>query len=243
MAPELAAQGHTAYAIDLLGYGESDRPFDADYTVPAQADAIDRALSSLRLARVSLVGIDIGATVAMLLALARPARVARLAMVNPVAPDAMPAGDVRAVQRAAARFAFRVGRGVLGAAPLLTPMLEKSVAHVQHMPPRLVARYLAPFVGSDGISHLLTLARSLREEDLEGLDVGRIQVPATIIWGEKDPWQEASTADRLQASIAGCALVRLSDAGRLVPEDASEDLARIVLEFIEQHTASPAQGL
>lgn len=179
----------------------------------------------------------------MLLALARPARVARLAMVNPVSPDAMPAGDVRAVQRAAARFAFRVGRGVLGAAPLLTPMLEKSVSDAQHMPPRLVARYLAPFVGSDGVSHLLTLARSLREEDLEGLDVGRIQVPATIVWGDEDPWQDASTADELQAMIAGCTLVRLAGAGRLVPEDAGDALARILLEFIEQHSASPAQGL
>src|SRR5688572_17326936 len=146
VAPALATDGHTAYAVDLLGYGESDRPFDADYTLGAQAECVDRALSSLRLARVSLVGIDIGAAVAMQVVESRPARVARLAMVNPVALDELPGGDVRAVQRGTAKFALRVGRGILGAAPLLAPVLEKSVADPKSMPPRLVARYLAPFV-------------------------------------------------------------------------------------------------
>jgi pimeloyl-ACP methyl ester carboxylesterase len=243
VAPALATEGHTAYAIDLLGYGESDRPFDADYTLGAQAECVDRALSSLRLSRVSLVGIDIGAAVAMQLLVSRPARVARLAMVNPVALDELPGGDVRAVQRGTAKFALRVGRGILGAAPLLAPVLEKSVADPKSMPPRLVARYLAPFVGSDGVSHLLTLARSVRREDLEGLDPGRIQVPSLIVWGEEDRWVDSGFGERLQAKIAGSTLVRLPGVGRLVPEEASDSLSRLLLEFIVQHaTPTTASG-
>ena len=243
VAPALATEGHTAYAIDLLGYGESDRPFDSDYTLGAQAECVDRALSSLRLSRVSLVGIDIGAAVAMRLLLSRPARVARLAMINPVALDEIPGGDVRAVQRGTARFALRVGRGVLGAAPLLAPVLEKSVADARSMPPRLIARYLAPFVGSDGVSHLLTLARSVRQEDLEGLDPGKIHVPTLIVWGEEDRWVDSGFGERLQATIAGSTLVRLPGVGRLVPEEASDSLSRLLLEFIVQHaspTAAPS---
>jgi pimeloyl-ACP methyl ester carboxylesterase len=238
VAPALAMEGHTAYAIDLLGYGESDRPFDADYTLGAQAECVDRALSSLRLSRVSVVGIDIGAAVAMQLVVARPARVARLAMINPVALDEMPGGDVRAVQRGTAKFALRVGRGVLGAAPLLTPVLEKSVADPRSMPARLVARYLAPFVGSEGVSHLLTLARSVRREDLEGLDPGKIHVPTLIVWGEEDHWVDSGLGERLQATISGSTLVRLPGVGRLVPEEAADSLSRLLLEFIVQH-ASP----
>lgn len=237
VAPALATDGHTAYAVDLLGYGESDRPFDADYTLGAQAECLDRALSSLRLSRVSLVGIDIGAAVAMQLLVSRPARVARLALVNPVALDELPGGDVRAIQRGTAKFALRVGRGILGAAALLTPVLESSVADRRSMPPRLVARYLAPFVGSDGVSHLLTLARSVRREDLEGLDPGKIHVPTLIVWGEEDRWVDSGLGERLQAMIAGSALVRLPGVGRLVPEEASDSLSRLLLEFIVQHAA------
>jgi len=240
VAPVLAAEGHTAYAVDLLGYGESDRPFDADYTLGAQAECVDRALSSLRLSRVSLVGIDIGAAIAMLLVLLRPARATRLAMVNPVALDELPGGDVRAVQRGTAKFALRVGRGVLGAAPLLTPVLQNSVADPRSMPDRLVARYLAPFVGSDGVSHLLTLARSVRREDLEALDPGKIHVPTLIVWGEEDRWVDSGLGERLQAKIPGSTVVRLPGVGRLVPEEASDSLARLLLEFIVQHAAPSA---
>jgi pimeloyl-ACP methyl ester carboxylesterase len=243
VGPALATEGHTAYAIDLLGYGESDRPFDVDYTLGAQAECVDRALSSLRLSRVSLVGIDIGAAVAMWLLVSRPARVSRLVMVNPVALDELPGGDVRAVQRGTAKFALRVGRGVLGAAPLLAPVLEKSVADPRSMPPRLVARYLAPFVGSEGVSHLLTLARSVRREDLEGLDPGKIHVPTLIVWGEEDRWVDSGFGERLQATIPGSRLVRLPGVGRLVPEEASDSLSRLLLEFIVQHaspTAAPS---
>jgi pimeloyl-ACP methyl ester carboxylesterase len=211
---------------------------DADYTLVAQAECVDRALSSLRLTRVSLVGIDIGAAIAMMLIIARPARVARLAMINPVALDEIPSGDVRAVQRGTAKFALRVGRGVLGVAPLLTPVLEKSVADPRSMPPRLVARYLAPFVGSDGVSHLLTLARSVRGEDLEGLELGRIHVPTLIVWGEEDRWVDSGLGERIQATIPSSMLVRLPGVGRLVPEEASDSLSRLLLEFIVQHRSA-----
>src|SRR5688500_14660852 len=82
VAPALATDGHTAYAVDMLGYGESDRPFDADYTLGAQAECLDRALSSLRLSRVSLVGIAIGTAVAKQVVLVRTDRLDRMSLVN-----------------------------------------------------------------------------------------------------------------------------------------------------------------
>ena len=47
VAPMLAVRQMTAYAVDLFGYGESDRPFDADFGVRAQADYLDRALTAV----------------------------------------------------------------------------------------------------------------------------------------------------------------------------------------------------
>ena len=37
IAPEFALANRTAFAVDLFGYGESDRPFDADFSIAAQA--------------------------------------------------------------------------------------------------------------------------------------------------------------------------------------------------------------
>src|SRR5258708_22452530 len=49
IAPDIALANRTAFAIDLFGHGESDRPFDADFGIAAQAELVDRALTALRL--------------------------------------------------------------------------------------------------------------------------------------------------------------------------------------------------
>jgi pimeloyl-ACP methyl ester carboxylesterase len=223
VAPALAASGHTAYALDLMGYGESDRPIECDYSIAAQTEYLDRALTALR--------IDVGGGVAQRLAALNPMRVTRLVLINSVGLDECPGRDVRAVQRGTARFAFAVSRGILGAAPLLRRVLEGSVADPRHMPPRLVARYLAPFVGADGVSHLLTLARALRTEDVEQLDLAAITAPTHILWGEEDRWLDSGLGERLRSAIPGSALIRLPGVARLVPEEAPETLSRILLEW------------
>ena len=232
IAPEIALANRTAFAVDLFGYGESDRPFDADFGIASQAELVDRALTALRLPKATVVGIDFGGAVAMRLASTRPERVEKLFLVNPIGLDEIPAGDITALQRNTARLAFRVSTGILGAAPVLGDVLRKSVADPQHMPDKLVARYLASYVGEEGMNHLLLLARSVDDEDMEDVDLAALAQPTQIVWGDQDPWATPKFADRLSAAIPGSRLVHLPGVGRLVPEEAPETLVNLLLEFV-----------
>ena len=238
VAPSIAAAGHTAYAVDLLGYGESDRPLEGNYSIAAQAEYLDRALAALRVPPATVVGLGVGGGIALRLAIRHPARVDSLALVNGVAFSECPGRDVRTVQLGTARFALRVAHGVLGAAPLLRRVLEESVAHAESMPARLVARYLAPFVGPEGVGHLLTVARALRADDVEELDLAAIHVPAVIVWGEAQSWLDSGLPERLQGALAGSTLVRLPDAGALVPEEAPDILVRVLLDLVERQRSA-----
>ena len=232
IAPEIALANRTAFAIDLFGYGESDRPFDADFGIAAQAELVDRALTALRLPKATVVGLDLGGAVALRLASSRPERVERLFLINPIALDEVPAGDITSLQRNTARFALRVSRGILGAAPILGDLLRKSVSDASHMPDKLVARYLAPYVGAEGLNHLLLLARSVDDEDMEDAELGSLSQPTLIVWGDQDPWVGPKFADRLADTIPGSRLVRLPGVGRLVPEEAPDAVISLLLEFI-----------
>jgi pimeloyl-ACP methyl ester carboxylesterase len=232
VGPALAASSRTAFAIDLFGYGESDRPFDAQYGIAAQSDYLDRALTALRLTKATIVGNDLGGAVAMHLAFNRPERVDRLVLVNPIAFDDVPADDIKQLQRNTARFAFRISRGVVGAAPLIRELIERSVADKANAPEPLVARYLAPYVGEDGLNHLLTLARAVDDEDMAEVELGQIDRPTLIVWGDQDPFVGPKLGESLADTIPGSRLVRLPGTGRLVPEEAPETLAGMILEFI-----------
>ena len=138
VGPTIALANLTAFAVDLFGHGESDRPFDADYGIAAQAEYLDRALTALRVSKAAVVGLDLGGAVALRFAAAHPERVDRLVLINPVALDAIPADDVKSLQKNTGKYAFRVSRGVMGAAPLMRDLLKNSVSAPHHMPERLV---------------------------------------------------------------------------------------------------------
>jgi pimeloyl-ACP methyl ester carboxylesterase len=232
IGPVLAMANRTAFAIDLFGYGESDRPFDAQYGIAAQSDYLDRALTALRLTKATIVGLDLGGAIAMHLAFNRPDRVERLMVINPIAFDDVPAEDVKQLQRNTGRFALRISHGVLGAAPLMRELLDASVADKANMPEPLVARYLAPYVGQDGLNHLLALARSVDDEDMVEVDLGQIDRPTLIIWGDQDPFVSPKVGEELADTIPGSRLVRLPGTGRLVPEEAPDTIANMILEFV-----------
>jgi pimeloyl-ACP methyl ester carboxylesterase len=232
VGPALAMANRTAFAVDLFGYGESDRPFDGQYGIAAQSDYLDHALTALRLTSATVVGVDLGAAVAMHLACNRPERVKQLILVNPIAFDDVPAEDIKSLQRNTGRFALRISRGVLGAAPLMREMLERTVADPANMPEALVARYLAPYVGEEGLAHLLALARSVDDIDMDEVDFGAINRPTLIVWGDQDAFVSPKLADRLSDAIRGSRLVRLPGTGRLVPEEAPETLANMILDFV-----------
>ena len=232
VAPILAEAGHTAYAIDLFGHGESDRTPDADFGISAQAEYLDAAMTALRLARATIVGVDLGGDVALRLAATRTDRVAKLVLINVPAYDELPARDIGVMQRSTARFALRVTRGILGATTLLQPLLEGSVAQPEHMPTRLLARYLAPFAGRDGVSHLLTLGAAIRRSDIEDLDLSDVRAPTLIIRGDHDEWLSRDIASRLAVDIPRATLNRIAGVARLIPEESPDNLAEQLLQFI-----------
>jgi len=182
-----------------------------------------------------LHGVDIGAAIALRLASLRPERVARLVLINPVGGEDIPGGDIRAMQRSTARFALRVSRGLFGASALLTPILTQSVVDPARMPPMLIGRYLAPFIGQEGVTHLLALARAVRPTDLEDLDPAQVRAHTLIVRGEKDVWVDAEVSRKLAADIADCRVVSFPESARLIPEEAPDELASLVTTFISPH--------
>jgi pimeloyl-ACP methyl ester carboxylesterase len=108
VAPRLVAAGREVITIDMLGYGASDKPVDADLGIAAQARLISRVLSQIEWQGGTVVGHDIGGGVAQLLAVDNRERVRNLIIVDSIAYDSFPEPGI-------ARLKDAAWDGILGA--------------------------------------------------------------------------------------------------------------------------------
>lgn len=219
LAPMLLAGGCQVIVPDLLGFGESDRPVGGPYTVSAQARYLDRALALLRVHSVVAVGQDLGCVVVRRLTAIRPERVSASILCSPTPNDKAGGPEIDAVRGQTGPALLEISSRPLGVVDLLGPALRAGVLDAASMPDRLVARFSAPYTGSQGARHLLDLARAVGEEEEES--VGRVSESRTLrVFGENDPMVAPATG----------AVIRLPGAMRLLAMEQPEALAALILE-------------
>lgn len=78
----IADAGHRVIVVEPLGVGSSTRPKTADYSLEAQARRVGAVLDSLRIPSALFVAHSVGSSVALRLALARPAMVKGLVSIE-----------------------------------------------------------------------------------------------------------------------------------------------------------------
>lgn len=228
VAPMLAASGRTAHALDFLGYGASDRPFDAEFGIRAQGEYVSRALVRLGISDVTLVGNDLGALIALRVAVERPELVSRLVLVSPASRTDLPGPDIRLMQQRTARYVARMVQGLFGVQPLIQILLENAVSSPSVVSPPMLGRYVAPYVGREGLNHFLALARSLQGADVEDLQLTAIRQPTLVVRGGNDRWFGDVQASQLASELPAGQPETITGVGRLVAEEASATLAACI---------------
>ena len=231
VGPMLAVAGCAVHVPDLFGYGESDRPFDADFGLGAQSAYLDSAFTALQIEKALVVGVDVGALVALRLAYDRPDRVNRLVLVGPPPLSDLAGPEIRELQRDTAKYALQLSHGLFGAAALLRPFLSGGVDDQRYMPDALLGRYLAPYLGADGANHLLALAAALTQEDFEDLDLAGVTQRTLVVRGTRDRWCTRPIAEDYADRMPHGHYQHVDEVGHLVPEEDPQSLSRLILAF------------
>lgn len=234
VAPSLESAGLEVITFDLLGYGDSDKPYDADLGVAAQARFIVDALDAIGWSHGHIVGHDIGGGVAQIVAIANPNTVAGLVLIDTIAYDSFPEPGI-------ARLKEPVWDGILGAPDFdlkkgIAKGLARGMVHTDRVTPALIDAYERPFQGVEGRKAYLRAARSLRTEELASrmAAVEALDTPTLIAWGAQDAFQPVAYGQRLAMAMPKAKLEIVTDAGHFLPEDAPERLSELIGTFVKQ---------
>ena len=236
LAPVLAA-GYRVIAIDNRGFGFSDKPAPTSrgsggekvYTNAAYARLVVALLDSLNLPSAVLVGHSMGGAIAAEVALAYPARVRGLVLID------------------AAGFGVRwpgvltVGRwpGAGGVAAALRGrwiterMLRSTYGDPSKVTAEDVDQYYAP-VAEPGYSRALRgVLREFRFDTLVGR-LGAVAAPTLVIWGAADRWIPVGDGSRLATELPRGAFIVLPRIGHAAAEEDPDDVNGLLITFLKE---------
>jgi haloalkane dehalogenase len=234
MIPVLVHAGLRAVAIDLVGFGRSDKPARReDYTYQAHVDWTWAAIDALGLTDITLVCQDWGGLIGLRLVGEHPDRFARVVAANTMLPtgDHHPGDAFLAWQRFSQESKdFPVGKIV-------------DTACVSDLPAEVIAGYDAPFPDESykaGARQFPMLVPTSPDDPAAAANrsawevLSRFDRPFLCAFSDSDPITRAAepVLRKLIPGTHGQPLVTIEGGGHFLQEDCGEQLARVVAQWM-----------
>jgi len=182
------ADRHRVIAIDLPGFGDSDKPLGAAYDAAFFARSVVALLDALDLKRASLIGNSMGGRVALEAGLAHPGRVDRLVLLSPSL------AWLRGRPFAPLLRFVRPELGVLQPAPrqLVEPLVRRMIPGAEEgWTAAGVDEFLRSFLAPRGRAAFYAAARNIYLDEPHGPEgfwprLAGLQAPSLFVWGRRD---------------------------------------------------------
>ncbi len=235
MIPVLVAAGLRAVAVDLVGFGRSDKPTRReDYTYQSHVDWTWAAIEAIGLTDITLVCQDWGGLIGLRLVGEHPDRFARVVAANTTLPtgDQHPGEAFLAWQRFSQETPeFPVGRIIDGGC-------------VSTLPPEVIAAYDAPFPDDSykaGARQFPTLVPTSPDDPAAPANraawevLRRFDKPFLCAFSDSDPITTGADAPlrRLIPGAQGQPEITIAGGGHFLQEDKGRELAAVVVDFVK----------
>jgi pimeloyl-ACP methyl ester carboxylesterase len=236
--PELSKH-FTVYALDYPGHGYSDIP-KARYDAAFFTKAVEAFLDKLDLRNITVAGVSIGGSIALIIASRRNPRVARVIAINPY-DYAKGRGMVRSsVFGWVVNYVSLVplvGEAVMRLRNFLImkSILQGGVADAESIPPALLKEMYRVGNRPGHYRAFLSLLRNSKSWEAATKDYGRIEVPVMLIWGDQD-WARPSEREHDRTLIKGAEMTTLKRGGHFLALDRPEEMRDLIVRF-----ATPGQ--
>jgi pimeloyl-ACP methyl ester carboxylesterase len=228
--PRLAAH-RRAIALDLPGFGRSDKPLDRTYDFAFYRRAIDGFLAALGIERLGLVVHDMGGPIGLSWASQNPERVERLALLNTlVYPELSFAARafLLACRIPVLRSALTSRQGLKGA-------LYVGVTDPGRLRGDAVAGLCEPFTTPAAREALRRTGADLDPRELAAVArwLPTLRAPVRVVYGTRDRILPdiRDTVRRLQRDVPSAEITALEDCGHFLQEERPEELGELLAAF------------
>jgi pimeloyl-ACP methyl ester carboxylesterase len=229
------ARNNRVFAIDLKGFGRSEKPFDGYYSPSDQARLIAAFMRRRGLFNVTVVGHSFGGAVALALALdlnrSGEARPQRLVLMNsPAYPQAIPFKQSFLILPVIPYIALTA------IPPIFTARagLQSSFLGTSHVRDEDIGIYADPLHEAGGRHALITTTRRIAEIAASGHieNYAQLRMPTLLIWCRTDPVVPIETGHRLAKEMPNARLAIIERCDHTPAEEAPGETLALLRRFL-----------
>lgn len=223
LAPELTDHYHVV-ALDMPGFGLSDKPADHDYSNGSQADTTIAFIDALGLEDVIVGGHSMGGRLALDVASRMPS-VRGTILLNPGV-------YTTGVPPITEYLFFPFPR--MSAKMFADPGFRERFVKTSFVRPEIITDEVLEDLmkgprTDDYYAGATQLMSYYETGDEDGL-IGSVRAPSLIVWGTEDKSKPDGEAEKLRDALANSRLVLVPDAGHYVHEEKPVEVARAIIE-------------
>lgn len=260
MIAPLAKIGRTVIALDLPGYGKSDKPCDVVYSHQFLADFMEQFLEEFNIQKTAIIAHDIGVPIALLWAIRHPDKLERLVLTNSVFyPEnciLLYTRNVSWTKRLWQTILYPKGSNMLKTLGIIihTPGLRRLFFNEKGLRKTLIngfyhrnavgddvmTEYLHPFTGKNGFCVLTKTFLDLYVEELEIIppNIAKFDIPVLLMYGKQDAFLPAISEQffELKKQLSNATIYAVSNAGHYLMEDQPEIVSQKLVMFMKEQT-------
>jgi pimeloyl-ACP methyl ester carboxylesterase len=243
LIPHLVGAGRRVVAFDFLGFGASAKSANFTYGFEQQLGDLEAVVERLALDRIVPVAHDAGGPTAVNYALRHPEHTASVCLFNCFYGSAPNLKFPELIELFATAPLKALTREILKAPEIFAWILNFQRRQFQSVISQAQAQHYKDFLGpvidqnfrqkpsaGPAFARMTSLAYDeVRKNDGRLAELGRLEVPFRLIWGEYDAYLNRDVAQDLASKFRNSSLVFLPS-GHWPQIDQSEDVARVMLE-------------
>lgn len=215
-------------ALDLPGFGDSSKP-DVSYDVGSQTERLAAFSKQLGLHKLHLIGNSMGGHIAALYAARYPEQVLSVALLD----------NAGITPPKKSEMFQRIENGE--ANPLLVNnaddfnnMLSFLFVEQPAMPQALKQHFAERAIANQPLNQKIFAQLRERYIPLEP-ELGKIQAPTLLVWGDKDRVLDMSSIEVMQPLLKQSSVVIIKDCGHLPMIERPDETAAHYREFLDSH--------
>jgi pimeloyl-ACP methyl ester carboxylesterase len=231
VAPLLQAKSYHVWALDMKGFGWSDKPKKSVYAPQELMEEVNEWMNVMGLQEVVLVGNSLGGAIAWNMALDHPDKVSKLVLIDA-------AGFIHEMPLPV-RLAGLPGAAAIAELFFGRWMIRDTLEQVYHDPSRItdlqVDAYYDRMRTENALYAVTAVGQSLDEISAKEYSrrIPEVQLETLIIWGREDSWIPVEDGRKFEKALPNATLKIIPGCGHIPQEERPEETAQLILDFLK----------